>query len=129
VPIPVTVYTWPPGGGQIAINRLDWTMYDVPAVGSRYWHGRDPYKVRGVDENTDPVTVHLEHDDAWVAELHDALPDGYWLDGGRSDTDGRWHFQIVQDGVDRPIGMYIGDTLDDALDQAVVAAQQRAAAG
>jgi hypothetical protein len=35
VSVAVTVYTWPPGGGQIAINELHSTMFDLPPVGSR----------------------------------------------------------------------------------------------
>jgi hypothetical protein len=69
--------------------------------------------------------VHLEHADAWEDELIAALPDGYWLDGGRPDDDSMWHFHLVQDGVERPIGAFFGETLDDAIGQAIADAQQR----
>jgi len=97
------------------LNEPAWTMFDLPASGSRYWHGRDPYLVRGVDEATDPITVHLEHAADWTDELRRALPDGYWLDGGRSDRSAEWHFMLVQDGVERPIGLFQGSTLDEAF--------------
>jgi hypothetical protein len=124
MPVPVKVFTWPPGGTTIAINELAWSMFDLPARGTRYWHGRDPYLVREVDETTEPVTIHLEHAEDWTEELREALPDGYWPDGGRSDRSGEWHFTLVKDGVERPIGLFHGDTLDEALAAAINAAHQ-----
>jgi hypothetical protein len=127
MPIPVKVYTWPSDGGQIAINELAWTMFDLPEPGSRYWHGRDPYIVRGVDETSDPATVHLEHAAEWADEVRDALPAGYWIEGGRRSEDGSWHFHLVQQGVDRPIGMYFGESLEQGITEVVAGAHAREA--
>jgi hypothetical protein len=129
MPTPVKVYTWSPGGGRLAINEFDWSMFDLPARGTRYWHGRDPYVVREVDETTDPVTVHLENAAEWADELRNQLPSGYWLDGGRSDAKGEWHFTLVKDGVERPIGLFYSEALEDAVNEATTAAQEREGRG
>lgn len=124
--MPVKVVLWPPGGGAIAIGELRWTMYDVPDVGSRYWHGRDPLVVREIDGSTDPLTIHLEHaGNDWISELRAALPDDYWLHGGRSSDDGSWHFHLEQEGVERPIGIYVGQTLEAALAAAIAGGNER----
>lgn len=128
MPIPVVVVTWPPGGGAVAINRLEGrAMFDLPPVGSRYWSAGNPFVVREVDETTDPTTVHLEHDHRFADEVRAAMPEGYWPDGGRSSDDGRWHFTILAEG-ERPFGLWTGDTPDDALGQAFAAARERARA-
>jgi hypothetical protein len=126
--VPVIIVTWPAGGGELAVNRLEGrAMFDLPSVGSRYWSVGEPFVVREVDESTDPTTVHLEHDDAFADEVRAAMPAGHWLDGGRSSSDGRWHFTVVPESG-RPFGLWFGDTLDDALGQAIAAANERASA-
>lgn len=127
MPIPVKVILWPPGGRAIAIGELNWTMYDLPAPGTRYWHGRDPFLVREIDQTSDPVTLHLEHADEWAQEIRAALPAGYWIEGGRRSDDGSWHFHLEQDGVERPIGLYYGESLEQALNEAVAGAHARVA--
>jgi hypothetical protein len=126
MPIPVRVYTWTPGGA-LPINELHWTMFDLPPVGSRYWHGTDAFRVREVDETTDPPIVLLEHDAAWEQELRGLLPKGYWLDGGRDSKDGRWHFESVREGVGRPREWSFGETLDEAMSDVIAEVRHHAA--
>jgi len=128
VAIPVTIITWPSGGTTMAINELRGrAMYDLPPVGSRYWLDGEPLSVREVDASSDPVVVHLEHDEAFADEVRAVIADGYWLHGGRSSDDGRWHFYGVVDGRER-FGPWFGDTLDEALGQAIAEVNARASA-
>jgi hypothetical protein len=108
------------------MSRLDdLRMYDLPAVGSLYWRGRDPF-VRAVDLSTEPPTVHFEHNPARAVDAQAVLPDAYWPEGGRSASDGRWTFHLERAGLDRPIGLFLGETLDEALGQVVSAASEHA---
>jgi hypothetical protein len=64
---------------EMALIELNWTMFELPAPGSRYWHDRSGYTVREVDRTQDPPHVHLVHDRAYEEELHAGLPEGYLL--------------------------------------------------
>src|SRR5437763_1421757 len=80
MPVSVKVYTWDPRMDEMALNELDWTMYELPTPGSHYWHDRWGYTVREVDEMQDPPHVHLVHDRAYEEEPHgrvDALQRGH----------------------------------------------------
>jgi hypothetical protein len=127
MPVPVKVYTWDPRMDEMALNELDWTMFELPAPGSHYWHDRWGYTVREVDETQDPPHVHLVHDRAYEEELHAGLPDGYLLDGGRDSEDGSWHFfMLTPQG--RPLGPFRGGDFDSAVGQALAAAAEHARA-
>lgn len=123
--VDVNVFVWPATGGELPITRRDaQQMFDLPRVGSSYWHGRDPFVVWEV-ERTEPPTVHLRRDPARAAQIWASLPEGCWLEGSRSTTDGRWRFLLVKDHVELPGGPSEADTLDDAVDVAVADAHRR----
>ena len=59
VSVPVTAVTWASGTypNGLAMNALEWTMYELPGVGDRYWHDRMGYTVRAVDETEERPRV------------------------------------------------------------------------
>ncbi len=125
MPTAVKVYQWMPGMNEMPLNELDWTMYELPEPGSHYWHDRMGFMVREVDKSQDPPHVHLVHDRAYEEELHDGLPDGYLLDGGRNSENGSWHFfMLTPQG--RPLGPFHGGDFDSAVGLALAAAAQHA---
>jgi hypothetical protein len=125
MPVAVKVYTWDPRMDEMALNELDWTMFELPEPGSHYWHDRWGYTVREVDQTQDPPHVHLVHDRAYEEELHEGLPDGYLLDGGRRHDDGSWHFfMLTPQG--RPLGPFPGSDFETAAGAALAAAHAHA---
>jgi hypothetical protein len=124
VPTRVKVYTYAPAAGAIPLAELDWTMYELPSAGDRYWHDRDTFAVREVDESQDPPQVHLVHDHEWSDQIRDQLPEGYDIDGGRDSNDGRWHFMATTPPHGRPLGPVVADDLEDALGRAIANAAE-----
>ena len=106
-------------------------MYEVPAVGTHYWHGRTGYQVTKVDQAL-PVRVHFVRDPGWEESLHVGLPDEYVVDGGRQSDDGVWHFTVVRD-AERPTGWSFGEdcesTIRAAVSDALAALPRAEAAG
>jgi hypothetical protein len=106
-------------GIPLALDEQDWEMYELPAVGDRYWHGPTAYRVTEVEEE-EPPRVHLVHDLAREQQLLGALPDGYRIDAGRSSDEPQWHAVVLTpDG--QPLGGSAWARADDC-DEAIAGA-------
>jgi hypothetical protein len=99
-------------------------MFDLPAVGDGCWHDHEPLIVRAVEDGF-PAIVHLEQDSERAADVRARLPDGYWISGGRSNQDGRWHLFLLSKGVDHPVGAFLSQSLERALEDAITTANDR----
>lgn len=123
MPTPVKVYTYMSEAAEAALNELEWTMYELPQPGVRYWHGDEGFTVREVDQSPDPPHVHLLYDHEWMNEVRSQLPDGYAIDGGRQSDSGEWHFVAGIPPGELRLGAFVDD-LDEALDRVIAAAHE-----
>jgi hypothetical protein len=87
------VFLWDPKIGGMPLSEVTWDMYELPEIDGHYWHGRDRYRVKARDDSVDPPRLDLELDRDYEDRLCWALPDEYFVDGGRRE-DGLWHFQV-----------------------------------
>ena len=123
--IPVQAVLWEPAIPELPLAIDEWQMYDLPEVGSLYWHGRTGYRVDRIEQLEDEIRVHLVHDPEWELKLLVPLASGHSIDGGRSSENGRWHFQVIgPDG--RVVGTpwSTGFSLESAIRKAVAQALQ-----
>lgn len=105
------------------LNEVEWELYELPIVGANYWHGRDGYHVKALDESVDPPRLDLELDRDFEEALCGSLPDEYFVDGGRRADDGSWHFEVT--GPQGPLGgdaWSIGEDMEQAIRQVVASA-------
>ena len=101
-----------------AVKEVSAEMFDLPAVGSRYWRGGLPYTVRGIAEG-DPAVVDLVLDRARSQEVDQLLPEGWAIDVGRDSTTGRWNAVLFVKGeIIRGSPIY-GRDGDDAVERAL----------
>ena len=120
MPIRVTVYEWAAEVPEIPISELDWTMYELPRAGDRYWHDQTGYAVREVDGSSDPPRVHLTVDPEWMGQARHGLPDRYGVSGGRPSDRAEWHFEVVDPSGRAVAGSQaIGDDLVAVIREAV----------
>src|SRR5689334_1715204 len=121
----VTVYRWGAADHEMPLSDTTWHMFELPSVGDRYWHGTEGFTVRAVDESQQPPRLDLTHDADWTQQMNDQLPDDYYLDGGRHQDDGRWHFHAVTpDHGGRPVGDGYSEDMDEAMRQAIAQANE-----
>jgi hypothetical protein len=95
-------------------------MYELPAVGEQYWHGKTGYVVKALDANADPPRLDLELDRKFEERMSAGLPDDHFVDGGRQHDDGTWHFQIV--GPKGIIGGGAASSRSDDMERAIAEA-------
>lgn len=122
--VPVKAVLWEPNLG-IPLADHEWRMFEVPAPGSHYWHGKTGYRLDRIEEVEGETHVHLVRDRQWEEAVSAPLPDDYLVDGGRDDENGYWHFQVVgPHGVVAGASGY-GLELEPAILQAVAQAAAR----
>jgi hypothetical protein len=125
VSVAIRAVLWEPNLAGLRLSDHEWRVFELPAVGSHYWHDKTGYRVDRIEEVDGETRVHFMRDPEWEEAVSTPLPDEYLVDGGRSDEDGHWHFQVVgPQGIVAGANGY-GIELEPAIRQAVVEAATR----
>lgn len=107
----------------LPLSDHEWQMFEVPSVGSHYWHDKTGYRVDRIEDVDGETRVHLIRDPEWEEEMSAPLPDEYLIDGGRDEEDGNWHFEVVGPrGLVGGRATGYGPDLEGAIRQAVAGA-------
>ena len=105
------------------LEEVEWKMFELPELGENYWHGRTGYRVKAMDQSVDPPRLDLELDRDFEERMSAGLPDDHFVDGGRRDDDGSWHFQVVgPNGIVGGRAWSMGDDMEKAIGEAVAGA-------
>ncbi len=124
MPSPVHVVYWLSltKGAGIALSDSHEEMFEVPAVGARYWKmtpRNGPWMVIDVDLTKEPAEVHLGFDEEHSATIQARLPEGHAIECWRSSTSPMWEARVLG-----PTGALLNSrslaaTGDEAVDQAL----------